>query len=138
MVSFLSRTPIFCCLINDTIALIWCNTWWFSRCLAWWYTIWVSHFCKSQTIPTILHNEESYHQAMSCLIFMLEVDKLRGDDLALIRGAMWLWGADQLCIMDVLWWKADSATSNLTCKHFRDMTQPILAWNLGFNAKWPM
>ena len=50
-----------------------------------------------------------------------DVDELGGD--------MWLWGVDQ-----VVWWdfvmKNNSEIFYLTCDHFRDKTQPILAFKL--------
>jgi hypothetical protein len=61
-ISFLNRTFVFWLLISSTVALIWrvSDTWWFNYHLD---DIWVSHLCKSQTTPTILHNEDAIHQA---------------------------------------------------------------------------
>ena len=58
-VSFLDSYTKFWFLIIGTIVFIWwlSNTWWFSRLLD---DFWVSLIYKSQTTPTILHNEECY------------------------------------------------------------------------------
>ena len=40
------------------------------------------------------------------------------------------------CIMGILKWKNNSGTLYLTCDHFRDMIQPILALNLVLISKW--
>ena len=69
------------------------------------------------------------HRAMTGLIFVSEVGKL--------EVGMWLWGGNQLVLWVFLQWKNNLATFYLTCDHFRDMTQVILALNLVFIDKWP-
>ena len=91
--------------------------------------IWVSHLCKSQTTPTILHNEECYS---------LSYDKL---DFCARGGKIKRWYVVVRYVWPNLYYgysimKENSATIHVTCDHFRDMTQLTLASKLGFH--WQM
>ena len=102
LIVFFNWTPIFWLLINNIIVLIrWMsNTCRFSRHHD---VIQVSHLCKNQTTPTILHNQECYPPSNDTLDFCGLDGKLGGN--------MWLRGADQL----VLW---VSYNEKLVQQHF--------------------
>ena len=87
-------------------------------------------FTKTKLHPPSFIIMSGIHQAMTRLIFVGKVGKL--------RGCMWLWGANQL----VLWvlYNENPIQQHFifTHNHFRDMTHSILALNLVFISKWPM
>ena len=121
LVSNLAWTPNFWLPISTTIALIrWVsNTWRFSHRPD---VIWVSHFRKSQTTPTILHNQECYPPSYDTLEFCAPSGQ-SGRQHVVVR-------CRPICIVGILYSKTNLATIYLGCDHFRDMTQPILASNL--------
>jgi hypothetical protein len=72
------------------------------------------------------------------LIFVLEVGIWACNNLDKLGGGMWMWGANQLSIVGILYLKANSTTFYLRCDHFRDMTQLMLTSNLVFIHKRPI
>ena len=103
------------------------NTWWFSCNLD---GVFVSHIRKSQTTPTILHNEECYPPSYDILDCCARGGQIRMWHVAVRWRPTYIVGR-------ILQWKRILATFYLsTCDHFRDMTQPILAFTLGFH--WQM
>jgi hypothetical protein len=107
------------------------NTWWFSRCLN---DIWVSHLRKSQTTPTILHNEECYPSSYDMLGFCA-----RGGQIRMWRlGQIGRWHVvvrHQPLVLWVMYMNSQFSNIYLICDHVRGMMQPILASNLVFIDK---
>ena len=89
--------------------------------------LWVS---QSSTTPTILHNDECCPPSYGTVGFCVPGGQIRGRHMA-VR-------CQPTYIVGILYWKNESATFYLTCDHFRDVTQPILALNLVFIGKRPM
>ena len=82
-------------LIGGTFTLIWwlSNICWFSCYL---HDIWVTHFCKSQTTLTILHNEECFSLSYDMLDFCAWGGHIRRRRVIVRR--------QPTCIVNHLWW----------------------------------
>ena len=87
-------------------------------------------FAKVNLHPPSSVMRSAIYRAMTRLNFVPDVGKLGGN--------MWLRGVDQLTLWIFYNEKSNSSTFNLTCNHFKDITQSILALNLVFIGTWPM
>ena len=74
-------------------------------------------FAKVKLHPLSFISRSAIHRAMTHLIFVPMVEKL--------RGAMWLRGANQLYYGYSIMKKNNSTTPYLTCDDFRNMTTNI-------------